>query len=1713
MTRLGHDTLPSSPTAFKPSSLPSSTATSRSSSSASTSSRVLRSKALSASASFKRIVLNPSTRLFSSRSTRSLKSLPWEEQLRSLTTDQMSDVLAEILSMAAEDWIPQYLFDFIVRPQGRSFQDIMELLPLTSQKILKSLLTSVDILADISSREQQKQRDPSASINANTCPLTHARQGLIKRFASLVFRIDDSMAFFVNSSAIKGTMIPVELYHGLDMGVFMDQYSAPQSVQDKATFVTLLIERAFENLVYAFNEDQQTTRNVFLPDEDRATDWPFCELLVDDLVADHQLNRPSLPLPPWRLNRPSLTPSKRCMKPTKDTAKVQAVTRVVTDTHQSNNSSSTTRGLLTNDANRGLEQPLHFQSLIRCSSEPKCGHPKTRIDGQATSSGSLLTVSGMLSLLRSDSCGPAMATTATMFKEETVSIDQSQSAPDTARILAPLTSAQSARNSLRLSESTKLHDGEKTRTILHRTSQFSPSVQTTSNSLPGKIMDNSACWEEANGTSLNMETQTKLFSTASVSISKTSRSVGSEATTTPLATLSSHTPHPPISMQSDLNTRKKLNRKSKSFEQSKHPHCDITPRSTSRGTATIPKAETTAATAGLDAPSSPRSKVATKLYTPPLMACSSWMPLSLAPVELVDDLFLPSHGNFSETLIPPMFYSTPTSPRNGAPCSDVSKYQTHPMKRAYSGISLKRPTARALPVSQQLNTDSQIQDSSQLSPLATPFPLLTPNATIQTCTSAPHVDLTKDVLTTAASTPAIAVSLEPFSTTRRPILKPPGSKSPIQKKVEFVNDSEDGSLSDPDYEDDDDADFYGRSTKAIETTRDIEIVIPTPRPNSTSNEQSEITHDYRDYEDNDKLIKGPTVSKDSILMTSITPDDMQSKVVEAQTTRPTTITVKPGPRITYVESGSGDEEAEDDYVGEDGDSCSDMDYDSDVGSIKKRKTGRATHETTKPINHKTSSRNTRPGRPPLVPIKLTISSKPFPTSKPNQHVGKSLATLGKRFKVPSFTVPGMAPDPTTRPTTLTLGVKRRAPVEGRSAHDYTLEGSIILYDPAWAQLDEAQKEEERLLSASQGKDNGEDQTPQVIIPKKEKAQSKSIAEMLGLSKRKEQPKVHVVVDPVLGRILRPHQVEGVKFMYKCTSGMVQPNAFGCIMADEMGLGKTLQCLTLLWTLLKQSPEAGKGAIEKCIICCPSSLVRNWANEIIKWLGAGKIGVLTCDAKGTKEETNNAMKQWASAKQRMVVNPVLIISYESLRMYAPVLAQTPIGLMLCDEGHRLKNSGSQTFVELNKLNVQRRVILSGTPIQNDLSEYFSLLNFANPGLLGSTAEFRKNYELPILRGRDSEASAEEQEVSNQKLAELSSVVSKFIIRRTNDILSKYLPTKFEHVVFCNLSQLQLDLYNHFINSKSIQKLLRGNGSQPLKAIGLLKKLCNHPDLLNLPNDLEGCEKLLPPDYQIKSAKKPLSRGGVLVQTEFSGKMMVLERMLAKIKKETTDKIVLISNYTQTLDIFEKLCRQKQYGVLRLDGTMTINKRQKLVDRFNDPEGLEFVFLLSSKAGGCGLNLIGANRLILFDPDWNPAADQQALARVWRDGQKKDCFVYRFIATGSIEEKIFQRQSHKQSLSSCVVDEDQDVERHFSQENLRQLFQFNATTDTCDTHETFKCKRCIKGRQIEKAAQVSYGDTSTWNHFMGDRDLLKLPDPLLKAEANTKAVSFVFQYISH
>ncbi|XP_062500360.1 DNA repair and recombination protein RAD54-like isoform X2 [Corticium candelabrum] len=605
-------------------------------------------------------------------------------------------------------------------------------------------------------------------------------------------------------------------------------------------------------------------------------------------------------------------------------------------------------------------------------------------------------------------------------------------------------------------------------------------------------------------------------------------------------------------------------------------------------------------------------------------------------------------------------------------------------------------------------------------------------------------------------------------------------------------------------------------------------------------------------------------------------------------------------------------------------------------------------------------------------------------------------------------------------------------------------------------------------------------------------------------------KVYVVVDPHLSKVLRPHQREGVKFLYDCVTGSRIEGSYGCIMADEMGLGKTLQCITLLWTLLTQGSN-GCQTIRKAIIVCPSSLVKNWHKEIGKWLGS-RLSAIAIES-GMKDEIDKQLERFVLHEGRRLSCPVLILSYETFRLHAAVLHKGSADLIICDEGHRLKNSDNQTYQALTLLNVTRRIILSGTPIQNDLLEYFSLVHFVNAGILGTSLEFKRNFERPILRGRDADASEHDQKRGIEKVAELECIVSRCIIRRTAAILSKYLPVKVEQIVCCHLTAIQTALYKCFLDSKLTCNLLRSSSgaksqvtASSLSAILQLKKLCNHPALIfekaqSGENGFEGALELFPKSFDSRKC-----------QPEMSGKMQVLDYILAYSRSTSNDKVVLVSNYTQTLDLFEKLCRSRSYPFVRLDGTMSIRKRQKIVDRFNDPTSPEFIFMLSSKAGGCGLNLIGANRLVMFDPDWNPANDEQAMARIWRDGQKKQCYIYRLLSTGTIEEKIFQRQTHKKALSSCVVDQEEDVERHFSLGDLQNLFQLNGESKS-DTHDKLKCRRCVNNIQVRPPPTDTdcNSDVIHWNHCADRKGIV---DPALKSTFDGhSAISFVFHHHSH
>jgi DNA repair and recombination protein RAD54B len=537
--------------------------------------------------------------------------------------------------------------------------------------------------------------------------------------------------------------------------------------------------------------------------------------------------------------------------------------------------------------------------------------------------------------------------------------------------------------------------------------------------------------------------------------------------------------------------------------------------------------------------------------------------------------------------------------------------------------------------------------------------------------------------------------------------------------------------------------------------------------------------------------------------------------------------------------------------------------------------------------------------------------------------------------------------------------------------------------------------------------------------------------------------VDVVVDPLLTQHLREHQRAGVAFMYECVMGMKSREHEGAILADEMGLGKTLQTIALLWTLLKQNPiYEDSPVIKKALIVCPVTLINNWRREFSKWLGRDRIGVFVTENKKIRLTDFTMGKAYS----------VMIIGYEKLRMVQEDLKKgTGIDIVIADEGHRMKTATNKSALAIKSLNTERRIILSGTPLQNDLAEFYTMVDFVNPGMLNKYTTFKREFETPILKSQQPGASKKDLEKGEGRSEELAKITGMFILRRTAEILSKYLPPKTEYVVFCKPTESQLLVYRSIVGSPTFNAAL-GSSAISLELINILKKVCNSPNLLLKKGDKAKGSTL--------EDVLPSISPQVLKSPGASGKLQVLDTLLHQIRTSTEEKVVLVSNYTSTMDILAGLLSSLSYKYLRLDGTTPQNKRQDIVDRFNrSPPTNSFVFLLSAKAGGVGLNLIGASRMILFDLDWNPATDLQAMARIHRDGQRRPCYIYRLVTQGAIDEKIFQRQVSKTGLADAIVDGKAGVSG-FTREELRDLFTLDESED-CQTHKLLSCACGGKG----------------------------------------------------
>lgn len=593
------------------------------------------------------------------------------------------------------------------------------------------------------------------------------------------------------------------------------------------------------------------------------------------------------------------------------------------------------------------------------------------------------------------------------------------------------------------------------------------------------------------------------------------------------------------------------------------------------------------------------------------------------------------------------------------------------------------------------------------------------------------------------------------------------------------------------------------------------------------------------------------------------------------------------------------------------------------------------------------------------------------------------------------------------------------------------------------------------------------------------------AQALVMKRPRNVPKgkqvVDVVVDPLLAKHLREHQREGVKFMYECVMGMRDFDGQGAILADEMGLGKSAQAIALIWTLLKQNPicegpHESPPVIKKALIVCPVTLINNWRKEFRKWLGLDRLGVYVFD------DSKKRINEFTHGK----AYGVGIIGYEKLRTVVEDLKKGHgIDIVIADEGHRLKTARNKSAQAIKSLNTSRRVILSGTPIQNDLSEFFMMVDFVNPDLLGTFKAFTKEFEVPIVKSRQPSALKKDVEKGEARSEELASLTSLFILRRTADVLSTYLPSKTEYVLLCRPTAAQASTYQHVLACPTFQGAL-GSSEASLQLITVLKKVCNSPSLLNGKTISDPSAAVSPLTAALLASVPP----HLLRTNAGSTKLRVLDQLMHNLRTTTAEKIILVSNYTATLDLLQTLLTSLSYPYLRLDGSTPSSKRQELVDTFNRSPASEcFAFLLSAKSGGFGLNLIGASRLVLFDVDWNPATDLQAMARIHRDGQKRPCVIYRFLMAGGLDEKIWQRQTTKLGLASNIM-EQKGGTSNFTREELKDLFRLDEGS-SCQTHDLLGCG--CEGRGLPGPFPVNQEpiDVIDSGDAVGEEDMPSLP----------------------
>ncbi|EAR99498.2 SNF2 family amine-terminal protein (macronuclear) [Tetrahymena thermophila SB210] len=496
-----------------------------------------------------------------------------------------------------------------------------------------------------------------------------------------------------------------------------------------------------------------------------------------------------------------------------------------------------------------------------------------------------------------------------------------------------------------------------------------------------------------------------------------------------------------------------------------------------------------------------------------------------------------------------------------------------------------------------------------------------------------------------------------------------------------------------------------------------------------------------------------------------------------------------------------------------------------------------------------------------------------------------------------------------------------------------------------------------------------------------------------------QPKI------LKGGKLKDYQMIGLNWMIS-----LYETGLNGILADDMGLGKTIQSISLIGFLKEFKKINGPH-----LIIAPKSTLGNWFNEFQKWLPCCR----TIKLIATKDEREEILQNYIANSKF----DVCLTSFEGAKLCQKYLKKINFQYIIIDEAHKIKNEESQTALILRMFKTNYKILLTGTPLQNNLHELWSLLNFLLPDLFSSSEIFDEWFSANNLSGKNNN---EENDTKNiEMISQLHRILKPFMMRRTKSEVMQTLPPKKEIHLYVGLTESQLNIYRNLLSPK---KSITGSEDDKkfyLNILMQLRKVCNHPYLF------EGIEEEgLPPlgEHIITNC----------------GKMMVLDKLLQKLKNGK-HQVLIFSQMTMVLDILEDYCNYRQFKYCRIDGNTDMTDRDNQISDFVKEDSTKYIFLLSTRAGGLGINLATADTVVLYDSDWNPQMDLQAMDRAHRIGQKNIVNVYRLISENTIEEKIIERQTIKLKWDQLIIQQGRLAQKNrvLSRDEIKDMIQFGAS----------------------------------------------------------------------